>query len=344
VDWTNITITVININDGPRLNVSQLTISFDEDSNGTSFELSDVFMDIDGDVLSYDHENSINLTISIEEGSVTIVSIPDWYGREVIQFTASDEFESVSINVTIDVSSINDAPTDVVIFAESVYMVGGDQIVNSSAIDIDTTNTHGDGLTFSWSSNITGEIGEGQSINLSLPVGHHLIILTVTDIDGLSETATMEIEIKPIEENGDGNGENGDDLPIALIMIIAIAILILIISLVVFLLIRKKQKEIEPQSQALEELPDAGDVDSFDGTGKQTDVSQQQEWIQNDPTLSEMNPPDTTLYPSETDQPMDQMPKPDVEEYPDDDISLEPDDMAQGVEDPHIQDNPEQEL
>ena len=241
LDWKNFTLTVLNVNDCPELNVTGLTLTMDEDSDGTYFIISDVFIDVDGDVLTYDHEESRNLSISIEEGIVTVIPDPDWCGTEMVDFTARDEIESASINVIIDVRPINDAPIDAMIIAESSYVVGSDQIVTASATDADIP--YGDELLYRWSSNISGEIGGGPSINLSLPIGHHLITLTVTDKEGLSATATMEIEIKPVEEE---KVDKGDDTPIALIMIIAIILVVLTLALVIFFLIRKRKTDMGP--------------------------------------------------------------------------------------------------
>lgn len=253
LDWRNFTLKVINVNDGPELNITKLTLSFDEDSNGASFVLDDVFVDIDGDDLSYDYDESDNLTISIEGGSAIVISNPDWCGMEIIQFSASDEFESVSINVTIDVNPTNDAPTDVQIIAEIAYKYGTVQLANSSATDRDIP--YGDELTFSWSSNISGEIGQGRSINLSLPVGCHLIILTVTDRHGLSEMTTMEIEIKPVKEYVDDNGNVEDDLPIVWIVIITSIVLVLVVVIIIFFLIRNRRTDGEPVGRKNQLIP-----------------------------------------------------------------------------------------
>jgi len=234
MDQINFSLTILNVNDIPELNKTEMTLTMDEDSDGTSIDLRDVFFDIDGDVLSYDHEDSNNLTISVEGTTVMITPDPDWCGIEIVEFTASDGHGSVSLNVTIDVKPINDAPTDAKIIAGSKYVEGEKQIVDSSAVDVDIP--FGDELTYSWSSDISGEIGVGQSLDLSLPAGNHLITLTVTDKEGLSVTTTKEIEVEPVEDN------NGSE--VGLILIIILIIVVVLAALIFgFMIIRRKRNE-----------------------------------------------------------------------------------------------------
>ena len=106
--------------------------------------------------------------------------------------------------------------------------------MDSSAVDVDIP--FGDELTYSWSSDISGEIGVGQSLDLSLPAGNHLITLTVTDKEGLSVTTTKEIEVEPVEDN------NGSE--VGLILIIILIIVVVLAALIFgFMIIRRKRNE-----------------------------------------------------------------------------------------------------
>ena len=144
------------------------------------------------------------------------------------------------------------------IYKDGIFYEGGDQVVNSTAYDVEIP--FGDTLTYRWSSNVTGEIGFGRSINLSLPAGYHLISLTVTDKGGLSTTASIEIQVIPITVDDDTN-RNEKEFPIFVLIIIGIVVLLIIISLIVFILMRKKQTEeeqpVEEEKDDLEQMIDS---------------------------------------------------------------------------------------
>jgi hypothetical protein len=203
-------------------------------------------------------------------------------------------------------------------------VVGFEQIVDSSASDVDIPFE--DELTFTWSSNISGEIGEGKSVNLSLPVGHHLVTLTVTDKEGLTATATMEIEIKPVTQEDDGDvGDDSDDLPIALILIAAIIVVVLIVALVIFLLIRKKRTDDEPDVKDGEVSPYMVNMDASTTTEEKPDV-----YIQQAQSPEEFNDPELELPMTETSSLEmnlidDQVQEPLIEEQVGNDIPMEAD-------------------
>ncbi|MFW3146333.1 MAG: right-handed parallel beta-helix repeat-containing protein [Thermoplasmatota archaeon] len=237
-DTLNLSLYVEGVNDGPELNITSLTLTIDEDGSIT-LDLNNVFIDIEGDSLSFGHLESENLTVSIIFGIATITPRSNWAGEDKVLFSASDGEYSKSIEVGIMVENSNDAPYDLQITAELRYIEGGDQWVSASARDPDLD--YGDVLTYTWSSNISGDIGEGASINLSLGPGKHLITLRVTDSGGAFAERTFEVEILPKEEEEPTEPEEGG-IPIWAWGIIAVVILI-IIFLVIFVLIRRRKHE-----------------------------------------------------------------------------------------------------
>jgi len=258
IDLRNFTFTVLNTNDCPVINRSDVSYTMEEDSTGVTFDLNDLFNDIDGDILSFEYIGSpTNLTISLGDGIVKAIPKSNWFGTEVIEFISTDGFLSVSLNVTFKVTSVNDAPYDIQIISEISYFEEGDQLVNSTASDVDIP--FGDELFFKWNSNITGEIGNGKSLNLSLPAGHHMVTLTVNDIEGLSANATIEIQIIPVVIDDAIDDDVVDDdivdqndtttkekkFPIIVLIIVGAVIMLIIISLVLFFLLRKKSSEEE---------------------------------------------------------------------------------------------------
>ena len=55
----------------------------------------------------------------------------------------------------------------------------------------------GDGLTFIWSSDLDGELGEGETLDVILSEGEHVITLTVADDFGGSNFASISIVVRP---------------------------------------------------------------------------------------------------------------------------------------------------
>jgi hypothetical protein len=198
-------------------------------------ELSTVFLDPDGDLMEYSFEVSSNFTVTIQDGLVTITPKKDWTGSEEMIMTASDGDGSISIEVRITIDGINDPPSDPQIIGRTKYVEGGDQTVTATVIDPDLL--FGDELTFTWSSDVTGIIGTGKTINLSLPAGKHTITLTVTDSSGESVSTTLEIDV---------DEEAGKAFPWWIPVLIAIGILLIIGAILFFT--KKKAHEEEPDT------------------------------------------------------------------------------------------------
>ncbi len=238
-DWREFTINILDVNNGPVSNLINLTMTWAEDFEGTSLDLNDIFHDMDGDPLSFDHIGSKSLSISINEGVATIISDENWFGTGYIHFTASDGDLSEKIVVTVIVTSVNDVPYGAVMIAEQNYIEGEDQMVTAIAFDVDLP--YGDELTFLWTSNISGMIGEGRSIDLSLPVGIHLVTLTVMDTVGSSTMTSKEIEIfaEDTVEVPDQEEEKEEKSPQYFLILLILAIIVAVILL--FVLFKRKK-------------------------------------------------------------------------------------------------------
>ncbi|MCK5773379.1 MAG: hypothetical protein KAH57_06280 [Thermoplasmata archaeon] len=221
-DWENFTITVVNDNHPPILIVTDLTLTMEEDSEGETLNLYDVFQDVDGDILSFEIEGYGPLTILMDGGIVTFIPYPNWFGTEVFHLTASDGEYSVDIDLIVIVTSVNDAPMGASIIAESSYYKNEAQILSATASDVDIP--YGDTLTYRWRSDLVGGIGYSQTINVFLLEGLHRITITVTDSDGLSTNTTIEIEILPLEiEEKPDEKENDEPIPLLLLLLLILA-------------------------------------------------------------------------------------------------------------------------
>jgi hypothetical protein len=321
-----------------------------EDSTDSDWlDLSTAFEDPDGDAITWSLSNApdhISVEIDHVSGRVTLTPEADWFGEEVLTFTASDGEEEVSQTVTVTVQAINDIPrfdsingepieTDPIVFnimqgetleiSFSVFDVEGDGTllsVNTSKVVLDLENNkivfapdneaigmlrfgltltddvspdqkvvvnfeimvmnlndpmadpritspelgskfeanqtfslvalcddpdipYGQVLNFSWSSSISGHLGYGSSLTISLlESGFHDITVTVTDGE-FTKTDTRRVEIEPeviIEPPPDDDDDDDKKgLPVAL-TVGAIAIIV-IVGVVIFLVTSKRRAE-----------------------------------------------------------------------------------------------------
>ena len=110
----DVNVYVLYMNDIPVVASPIADFSFDEDTVDTSIDLNTVFDDVDiiyGDELTFSYSGNTNIGIDITDGLVTLTPVPDWFGMEVITFTATDDsLESVFDEVEITVANVNDPP------------------------------------------------------------------------------------------------------------------------------------------------------------------------------------------------------------------------------------------
>ncbi len=106
------TIKVLPVNDPPQIIEYFSYIVLKEDQKNTEINLNDHFADpIDGDELTFRVENNRNIDVTINNiGGVTLKPKPNWYGKEYIDFFASDGEEEVSDYLKVIVNSVNDVP------------------------------------------------------------------------------------------------------------------------------------------------------------------------------------------------------------------------------------------
>ena len=105
-----------------------------------------------------------------------------------------------------------------------VYLEGRPQPIIGEASDVDLNS--GEELTFVWSSNISGIVGEGRELDLALKEGLHLITLTVTDPQGSFNSTMVELTVLPRSDSGSkGNKVNGCII-VAIIVLIFVAVIV----------------------------------------------------------------------------------------------------------------------
>lgn len=105
---------VTSVNDLPTV-ISQPTLSFEEDGAAETVDLTIIFADVDGEVLTYTFgggksgESSV-VDASIDGNTLTVTPVADAFGTQNIIIDAADQEGAASYTMAITVSSINDAP------------------------------------------------------------------------------------------------------------------------------------------------------------------------------------------------------------------------------------------
>ncbi|MDD5191953.1 MAG: Ig-like domain-containing protein [Candidatus Nanoarchaeia archaeon] len=108
----NVTLVVNSVNDAPRFIGNIGDINFDEDTNKTDyFDLNDYFYDADEDELTFDVTGNNHINVIIDNGLASFIPDADWWGSEIVSFSASDGTETRNSNeVNITVNDMNESP------------------------------------------------------------------------------------------------------------------------------------------------------------------------------------------------------------------------------------------
>jgi hypothetical protein len=132
-------------------------------------------------------------------GSVTLEPEADWSGEEVITFWAEDRTARTSHNITVEVTPVNDAPGPAKITSpDDGEELDWGRMVTFTGECPDADEPYGEILTFTWTSDIDGELGTGETIeDVLLSEGTHGITLTVTDLERASAEAQLTITVLP---------------------------------------------------------------------------------------------------------------------------------------------------
>jgi len=212
---------------GPEINNSLNNFNLVEDIyDDTTINLYHWFKDVNHDDLTFRCSGQVHIEVTIyqENGTVTLIPELNWNGEETLTFYAKDKDVEISDKVTITVTPVNDPPDLPIITSPK----DGNEFNDGSVINFvgecfDPDIAYGDILTYKWSSNISGDIGEGEVQNgIYLPIGMHLIAFEVSDVKGLTSIASINItilETPTSDSDGDGipniwerdNGLNPDD-------------------------------------------------------------------------------------------------------------------------------------
>jgi parallel beta-helix repeat protein len=219
-----------------------------EDSyDDTTIDLYIWFNDRNNDKLIFrcEGQDKIKVTIFPENGTVILRPTPDWNGQEVLTFYATDGiFPEVDVDVTITVTPVNDPPGRV----EIIKPEDGIEITEGISIDFegrctDPDQIYVDELTYQWSSDLTGSIGEGSILkDVALTVGEHRITLEVLDSDLEKSSAAVNVTVlkSSTAQQSDDQLEASDGFLLAAAGIIVIVVIIIVVLLFYINIKRKK--------------------------------------------------------------------------------------------------------
>ena len=185
---------VLVVNCPPILNYSTDTMYMDEDMNNTDIDLNNIFLDIDGDDLSFAHGETENMNITIlQNGTVMVEPHRNWNGNETVTFSADDGEAIEDTSILIIVRAKNDKPVLEHIGDQECH-VGEWFNLTVEAFD----RADGDELHFSDDTHLFDIHGDTGTINY-LPrvqdMGEYHINITVHDEKGgiASEVALFSV-------------------------------------------------------------------------------------------------------------------------------------------------------
>jgi hypothetical protein len=241
---------VVLVNNPPLSTQETWRVEIEEDGSDSSLNVNTMFDDIDGDELEYSISEHQYISALIgEDGTIMIDPSEDWIGIGTLIVTADDgEFKETSI-ITIEVVNVNDPPFDPVISTGSEeFRENGTQTVSASAMDIDPDDT----LTYEWSVEGIGVVGNGETVELDLPAGTYTLTLKVADSNGGETETSLEITVLPKDDVIPRTTEPSSGTNLAPYLIGAAAIILIAAFVLSLFALRRRSIRKENNRQGME--------------------------------------------------------------------------------------------
>ena len=134
-----LTITVTSVNDAPVANADTFTIL--EDASATTIDVLSNDTDVDGDTLSITAASATSGAVSFSGSDVIYTPASDFNGTATVNYTVSDGTDSAAGELTITVTSVNDAPVanaDTATLLEDALATTIDVLSNDTDVENDT--------------------------------------------------------------------------------------------------------------------------------------------------------------------------------------------------------------
>ncbi|QCU73106.1 Ig-like domain-containing protein [Pseudoalteromonas distincta] len=220
---TNLTITIIPVNDAPIANADSATI--DEDAAPILINVLANDSDVDGDSLTISAASANIGSVSVVGNQIQYAPAADDNGLATVTYTVSDSNGGASTaTLTITITPINDAPianADTATMDEDAAPI----LINVLANDSDED---GDSLTISAVSADIGSVSVvGNQIQYTPAAddnGSATVTYTVSDSNGGASTTTLTITITPVNDapiaNADTATMDEDAVPLLIDVLI----------------------------------------------------------------------------------------------------------------------------
>jgi len=263
-----VTVDVMPVNDVPYIATIDGETDWDEPvtynvAQGGTLEIIYVVVDVEGhQVLA--SVNSTAVVLDEELGRISFEPGDDTVGTLRFALSIWDTVTS-SVKTTIDfiivVENEND-PMDVPVITGpengSLYEV--DQTFSLMATCYDPDTQFGQVLNFTWSSNVSGLLGYGSSLTVSLAqVGTHRITVTVSDGE-FEKGAFIDVVIEaeePVTPPPPPDPDPDDGADVDWVLIVGIVAVLVIIGAVLFVVVKKRGTErYEAEADAEDEVED----------------------------------------------------------------------------------------
>ncbi|NCQ97002.1 MAG: hypothetical protein GPJ13_17845, partial [Microcystis aeruginosa W11-06] len=141
VNPATVNITVNSVDDAPVVNNALTPVTVDEDAADTIIDLSDVFTDVDGDVITktvFSNSNNGLVTASIVDNQLTLDYLDNQFGTANITIRGTANGKFIDNTFTVTVNSVDDAP----VVNNALTPVTVDEDAANTTIDL--TNTFSD--------------------------------------------------------------------------------------------------------------------------------------------------------------------------------------------------------
>ena len=208
VATTSLTVTVSDVNDSPQFLGAPYLASVSENLPTGSDVIKVAAIDADGDALSYSLSgtNSGHFQISSSTGLVETAQELDYETVNSYSLTVSvnDGTVTISTNLIISVSNINDAPY-IINLPANVSVSEND--ATAAVIDVNATDPDDNNVTFSLSgkgsddfliNSATGRVTLNRPLNYEIQA---LYSLTVRVDDGIGGVAVMSLTVIAVNQN-----------------------------------------------------------------------------------------------------------------------------------------------
>lgn len=181
------------------------TVSIGEDEVGV-LDLSTIFLDPQGENLEFNVTGNDTTSIIINATNATISSlVQDWYGSEVVTFSAENDLGKVSVaDITVVFTPANDAPTVQGEVLEIETNEDEPYHLLTSVLSTKFTDVDGDDLSYSFVAHPDVTINMTNDTIDLVPAkdwnGQAILLFVAEDPAGLNATLEVNLTVHPVDD------------------------------------------------------------------------------------------------------------------------------------------------